>query len=49
MELNRVNTVMLIFDLQHPEHLHDRCFLILQLQTQHLCLPSKVAALLLAP
>ena len=38
--------VMLICGLQHPEYEHNRCFLALQLQTQRLCLLSKVAALL---
>ena len=37
---------MLICGLQHPEYEHNRCFLVLQLQTQRLCLLSKAAALL---
>ena len=38
--------VMLICGLQHPEYEHNRCLLVLQLQTQRLCLLSKAAALL---
>ena len=38
--------VMLICGLQHPEYEHNRCFLVLQLQTHRLCLLSKAAAFL---
>ena len=44
MELNgNVN----LWSRRHPEYEHNRCFLVLQLQTQRLCLLSKAAALLL--